>query len=444
MKIYSNLLLATMTLLLISAASAVHASDWPHWRGPFFNGSSDEHNLPSQWSLKENIAWSAKLPGAAASTPIVCGDCVFVAGIDAAKDTLQAMCFDRRNGKLLWQHDMGEGTQKDNRSNYASSSPVADGKRAIFFFGNGEMVCFNLDGSQLWKRNIQADYGTFAFQWTFSSSPTLYDGRLYLPVLQRDVAVRDFGFKDRENPSYLLAIDPQSGKTLWRQTRTSPAVAESKESFATVIPFEHDGKKELLVAGGDLLSSHDPESGRELWRGGDYNPARVQHWRLVPSPVAGKGIVLVCAPKNEPLYAIEADGATSGGGHANAWVSRNVKELSSDVPTPAFYDGDFFVLSDLRKSLSRVEPRSGKPKWTVATPGRAKYEASPLAADGKIYLINFKGEVAILSAASGALLRVIPMEESADHDPIRASISAAHGQLFIRTATKLFCVGNGS
>ncbi len=442
--------LATITLIVISATVAVHAGDWPHWRGPFFNGSSDEQHLPSQWSTTENIAWSADLPGVAAATPIVCGHCVFVAGADAAKDTLQAMCFDRRSGRLLWQHDVAKGIQKDNRSNYASPSPVADGKLAIFFFGNGELVCFNLDGSRRWRRNIQEDYGPFAFQWTFSSSPTLYDGKLYLSVLQRDVAVGEYGLKDRENQSYLLAVDPQNGKTLWRQIRSSPAVAESRESFATVIPFEHDGQKQLLAAGGDVLSSHDSQSGRELWRGGDYNSARVTHWRLVPSPVAGKGIVLVCAPKGEPLYAVEANGGghrvpvVGGGRRPNAWVSHGVRELSSDVPTPAFYDGDFFVLSDVRKSLSRVEPRSGKPKWTVATPGHSKYEASPLAADGKIYLINFKGEVAILSAARGELLRVIPMDEATDHDPLRASISAAHGQLFIRTTRKLYCVGKGS
>ena len=441
-----KMLLTTMMLMIVSAAatSAVQASDWPHWRGPFFNGSSDEKNLPSQWSISENIAWSADLPGGAAATPIVYQDRVFLTGVDAAKDTLQAMCFDRRSGKLLWQHDVAEGIQKDNRSNYASSSPVADGKLVVFFYGNGDLVCYDLDGSTRWRRNIQKDYGPFAFQWTFSSSPTLYDGKLYLPVLQRDVAVREYGFKDRENQSYLLAVDPQNGKTLWRQIRSSPAVGESRESFATAIPFEHKGQKQLLVAGGDVLSSHDPADGRQLWRSGDYNSARVNHWRLVTSPVAGDGIALVCAPKREPLYAVEADGGATGGQHANAWVSRDVKELTSDVPTPAFYDGDFFVLSDVRKKLSRVEPRSGKPKWIVDTPGGVKYEASPLAADGKIYLINFSGQVAIFSAGDGKLLRLIPMEATSDHDPIRASISAAYGQLFIRTTRRLYCVGKGT
>ena len=440
---FGKMLFTTLTLIVASTAatSAVHAGDWPHWRGPFFNGSSDEKNLPSQWSTKENIAWSAELTGGGAATPIVCGDCVFVSGADADKDTLQAACFDRRSGKLLWRHDIAQGIQKDERSNYASPSPVADGKLAVFFYGTGDLVCFNLDGSTRWRRNIQKDYGPFAFQWTFSSSPTLYDGKLYLPVLQRNVAVGKYGLKDRENQSYLLALDPQSGKTIWRQIRPCQAVAESRESYATVIPFVYKGRKELLVAGGDVLSSHDPADGHELWRGGDYNSARVEHWRLVTSPVGGDGIVLLCAPKREPVYAVEADGSTTGGHHANAWVSRDAKDLSSDVPTPAFYDGDFFVLSDLQKRLSRVEPRSGKPKWSVKTPGGVKYEASPLAADGKIYLINFNGQVAIFSAADGSLLRVIPMEEATDHEPIRASISAARGQLFIRTTHKLYCVG---
>src|SRR5208282_4206190 len=103
---HKKTLLATMALMIVSAvaaAPAVHAGDWPHWRGPFFNGSSDEKNLPSEWSTSENIAWSVDLSGGAAATPIVCGNCVFLAGVDAAKDTLQAMCFDRRSGKLLWQ-----------------------------------------------------------------------------------------------------------------------------------------------------------------------------------------------------------------------------------------------------------------------------------------------------------------------------------------------------
>jgi outer membrane protein assembly factor BamB len=427
----------------LTAASAAEAGNWPQWRGPYFNGSSDERNLPSRWSKTENVAWSADLPGAAASTPIIWEQRVFLSGADSAHDKLQAMCFDRTSGKLLWTHDVAGGIRKDSRSNYASPSPATDGRIVVFFYGNGELACFDLEGGRRWARNIPHDYGNFAFFWTFSSSPLLYDGKLYLQVLQRDVAERGPGPKARNIESYMLALDPQTGKTLWRRPRPSRAVEESREAFTTPMPFDCGGREGLLLAGGDALSAHDPATGEELWRWETWNPRRIGHWRLVVSPVAGAGVVLACAPKREPVYAIRSDGAGVLDARAVAWVSRDEKAVSADVPTPAFYDGDFFVLSDVRKCLSRVEPRTGNVKWTVPTPGHAKYEASPLAADGRLYLVNFQGEVAVIGADRGKLLRVIPMDEPAGGEVVRASISAAHGQLFLRTTRKLYCVGRG-
>ena len=426
---------------VLAGASAAGAGDWPHWRGPHFNGSTDERNLPSVWSQTEGIAWSVELAGCSAATPIIWKDRVFLSGVDAGRDMLLAMCFDRLSGKLLWQHDIAKDISRDRRSTYAASSPVTDGKIAVFFYGNGELVCFDMNGSRQWRRNLQDEYGPFAFLWTFASSPTLFGGKLYVQVLQRDVPVHGRGLADRENESYLLAIDPGTGKTLWRQIRPSKARAEAREAFSTPIPGVFDGRPQLLLAGGDVLTSHDPETGEELWRWGTWNPRRIGHWRLVPSPVAGEDLVLVCAPKNAPVYAIRPKGAGVLDDGAIAWDSRDVREVSSDVPTPAFYDDDFFVLSDLRKRLSRVEPQTGKVKWTIQTPGRAKYEASPLAADGKIYLINHTGDVAVIDATNGDVIRVIPMDPTSGQGAVRASISAAHGQLFIRTTRRLFCVG---
>jgi outer membrane protein assembly factor BamB len=236
-------------------------------------------------------------------------------------------------------------------------------------------------------------------------------------------------------------MDPATGKTLWRHVRPSKARAESREAFSTPIPFEYRGQRQLLIAGGDCLTAHDPGDGAELWRWGTWNPERITHWRLVPSPVAGDGIILACAPKRDPIYALQAGGSGVLSDDALAWVSWDDREISADVPTPAFCDGDFFVLSDVRKCLSRVEPQTGKVKWTIQTPGRAKYEASPLAADGKIYLINFDGQVTVVQAADGQVINVIPMDQPTDGEMVRASISAAQGQLFIRTTRNLYCVG---
>lgn len=429
--------------LLLAFSSSALATDWPHFRGPFYNGSTDETDLPTRWSTTENLAWTADLPGPSAATPIVSGHRVFVSSSDPEADMLLALALDRKTGKELWRHVISKGIQRDTRSNYASSSPVTDGEIVVFFYGNGHMVACDFSGKKLWGRNIQEDYGKFAFLWTFSSTPLLHNGRLYLQVLQRDEPVgRGRGGSDpgRTFESYLLAMDPRTGKELWRHIRPSKARAESLEAFSSPIPYEHEGRHTILIAGGDALTAHDADNGEELWRWETWNPEKIGHWRLVPSPVAGKGIVLVCAPKRDPIYAIRAGGTGQLDDSFVAWNSREVRPVSSDVPTPAFYDGDFFVLSDVRKSLSRVELETGKALWTTDMPGYSKYEASPLAADGKIYCMNFDADVVIVEAKTGEILATIPMEATKEYN-VRSTIAAAGGQLFIRTNRKLYCVG---
>lgn len=428
------------TLILLGTLPA-QAGNWPQWRGPAFNGSSDETSLPDNWSKTENIAWSAPLPGAAAATPIVWDDHVFLSGVDSTKDTLQAMCFDRCTGRLLWTRDVAQGTRRDHRSNYASGSPVTDGQRVVFLYGNGELICYDFAGKLCWRWNLDRELGPFAFYWTPASSPLLHAGTLYIEVLQRDVPVAGRGQTDRENVSFLLAIDPATGKTLWRHIRPTRAVSESHESYTTPIPMVVKGQSQLLVAGGDALSAHDPASGKELWRWDGWNPQRREHWPLVASPVTGDGVALVCVPKGQPVYAIKTDGTGTLDEHAIAWASRNDRQITSEVPTPAFYDGDFFILSESKKALTRVEARTGKVKWTMRTPGSTTYEASPLAADGKILLINWDGQVSIVNAATGDVLRKISMDQPAEGELVRASIIASHGQLFIRTTRHLYCVG---
>jgi outer membrane protein assembly factor BamB len=416
------------------------ADNWAQWRGPNFDGSTDETNLPTEWSQTENVAWVAKLPGASAATPIVWGDHVFVSSDDVERNKLVAICIDRKTGNQLWSHDISDGVRRDSRSTFSSPSPVTDGDVAIFFYGNGELVAYDFDGTQIWRRNIQDDYGQFAFMWTFSTSPVLYDGKLFMQVLQRDTPVGGRGFKDRKNESYLLALDPKTGKEIWKHTRPSEAQQESLEAFTTPIPYVHNGQKQLLVVGGDDLTAHDVDSGNELWRWGTWNPERIGHWRHVPSPVAGADTILVCAPKQDPVYAIKAGGSGLLDDDAIAWVSRENRSISSDVPTPAFYDGDFFILSDVKKMLLRVNPKTGDVVWQSKTPGLTKYEASPTAADGKIYTVNFDGDVVIFDATSGDVINNISMDEASE-DKIRSSVVVSDGQLFVRTNRKLYCIG---
>ncbi len=204
--------------------------------------------------------------------------------------------------------------------------------------------------------------------------------------------------------------------------------------------LSNQGHKEILIAGGDYLTGHDPETGKELWRSPCLDSRKNSNWRLVPSPVAGDGIILGCMPQRNPVYALKAGGSGQLTDAAIAWNSEQRREISSDVPTPLFYDGDFFLLSDVQRKLFRIDPASGNVKWTLATPGSRKFEASPTAADGKIYLMNFGGDVVVADAADGKIISNIAMGDEGD-DMTRSAVAVADGQLFIRTNHKLYCVG---
>lgn len=442
---------ASLPLASLAAPQAGKAKpvshDWTNWRGPHFDGSSDETGLPVKFSSKEGVRWSTDLPGPSAATPIVFGDRVYVSAADLKAQQLLALCLDRKTGKVLWQQSAGSGyrpsgmgtsVQLDERSYYSSPSPVADGKRVIYFYGNGDLLAFTPAGAKLWARNIQKEYGDFCFGWTFSSSPQLYDGRLYLQVLQRDIPVSGRG--KAGSPSFLLCLDPATGRELWRVERPSQARMESREAFTTPVPHEHDGKKEILLAGGDTLSGHDAATGKELWRWGTWNPGHVKgDWRLVPSPVAGGGVVLGCGPKREPVYAVRLNGAGDVSESGLAWKSQERGDVTTDVPTPLFYHGKFYVLSDVKKNISCVQPEDGKVLWTTPLTGTTACWASPTGADGKIYVMSLKADVLVLDAEKGTLLSTNPMAE--DESEIRSSVVPAYGCLFIRTNNKLFCVG---
>ncbi|MEM7200909.1 MAG: PQQ-binding-like beta-propeller repeat protein [Planctomycetota bacterium] len=464
--------LSLLGLALWAFGDRATAQDWPHWRGPHYDGSTTASDLPLEFDQERGVRWRAALPGPAASTPIVVGDRIYLTSVDDEREVLVALCLDRTNGKVRWSRDAGSGYGADGgsrvrggrRSNYASPSPTTDGERVVFFFGNGDLVAYDVEGEPLWQRNIQADYGDFAFQWTFSASPTLWEDKVFLPVLQRDQPVgggrrRGGGRRQHGGPaqdpvdasdgasrsfeSFVLGIDPRTGETTFRHVRPSPARMESLESYATMIPHvTPEGRKELVLAGGDVLTGHDPANGDELWRWGTWNPAHRQRaWRLVPSAVLGAGMALVCAPKRAPAFAVQLGGTGDLGDDALAWQSEGrPNPVSSDVPTPAFADGHFYVLSDVHHALSKVTAGDGTVAWTTELSGDALWRASPTVADGKVWCINHHGEVVVVAAADGSILHQAAMA-GPDDDQIRSSIVIAHGDVYIRTNDALFCIG---
>ncbi|NUN96490.1 MAG: PQQ-binding-like beta-propeller repeat protein, partial [Candidatus Omnitrophica bacterium] len=200
-------------------AFAETTKDWSQWRGPSFNGSSEAVNLPESWSKTEKVAWVQPMPGAAGSTPVFFGDKVFTTSLDKETKDLVAFCFNRKDGKLLWSEVLGIGFGDEGRGrNMASPSPIADSERVYFLFGTTDFAALDHDGKTLWKRNLQEDFGKFNILFGYHCTPLLYDGKLYVQVLQRDVPIHGPPLADSPAESFLLAVDPATGKDLWKVT----------------------------------------------------------------------------------------------------------------------------------------------------------------------------------------------------------------------------------
>ena len=411
-------------------AGTGRAENWPQWRGPHLDGSSESKDLPAK--IDRGLeTWSAKLPGPGSGTPVIWGDRIFVSCLDAESKKLLGMCLARKDGQVLWRKEIGLGFQQNDRNNMASPSPVTDGHWVWFYFGTGDLAAFDADGNEKWSRNLQKDFGNFNVQWIYASSPLLYKGKLYIQVLQRDVPPRGRASGGPPADSYLLAIDPQTGKGLWRVTRPNDARQESKESYATPMPLENNGRSEIILVGGDCVTAHDAETGKALWRAGGWNPGRIEHWRMVTSVVCGGGLVFASVPKGGPVIAIRDGGQGDVTGTHIAWQSN---EISTDVCVPLFYKDHLFVLNGDRKTISCVEPATGKVLWHGALGGRSVFRASPTGADGKIYCMNEGGDVWVLAADEFKILS----QGALGGRPSRASIAVTDGEAFVRAGEVLY------
>jgi outer membrane protein assembly factor BamB len=409
-----------ITLLLCGIAHPLAAENWPQWRGPQLNGTSRETGLPVKWTTTENIAWKLPLPELSGATPIVWNDHVFLNVAEGGNLFLWAV--DRNRGTVLWKKPLGGGDHKMRKQNMSSPSPVTDGQHVWVMTGTGVLKAFTFTGQEVWARDIPKDYGEFGLNWGYASSPLLYEDGLFVQVLH--------GMKT-DDPSYVLRIDKKTGKTVWRVERPTNAERESPDAYTTPALLRVGNTVEIAISGGDIVTGHDPATGKELWRMEGLNPGNNPFHRIVASPVAVDD-VLYTPSRERPLLAVRAGGRGDVTRSHRAWAFDN----GPDVPTPATDGTHFYVVND-RGIVYCLDAKTGA---TIYGPQRIKpgtYSASPVLADGKIYVTNEEGVTTVFRA--GPKFEVLA--ENAFDEFVLSSPALSDGQIFIRTSGHLYAIG---
>jgi outer membrane protein assembly factor BamB len=412
---------AVILLCVVSATSALSAN-WPAWRGPGGDGVSPEKNLPIKWSPSENIAWKLALPQWSGATPVIWGEMIFLNVAEADQQNLSLWAVSRSKGEVLWKRPLSGGNNQQRKQNMSSPSPVTDGTTVWVMTGTGILKAFDFKGAELWMRDIQKDYGRFGLNWGYANSPLLHDGDLFVPVLH--------GMKT-DDPSYMLRIDGKTGKTEWRVERPTKAIRESPDSYITPALAKVGNDYEIILNGGDVVTGHDPATGKELWRADGLNPDNNPAYRIVASPVTN-GDIVVAPTRERPMLILKA------GGRGDVTTSHKLWDFHNgpDVPTPVT-DGTYLYVVNDRGIAYCLDLKTGKVVYGPErlTPGT--YSASPVLADGKIYITNEDGVASVYRA--GPKFEIL--SENKMDDYTLSSIAVKDGQLFLRTRNWLWVIG---
>lgn len=370
-----------LTLLFaFSTVAAQGADNWPQWRGPNASGIAAAGDFPVKFSGDEGAAWKVDVPGVGCSSPIVWADAIFVTTSDEGEDTLLCYGFD---GKERWRKPLGPGDQgKHKNGSGANPSPVTDGKHVVSYFKSGRVACHDFAGKELWQTNLQEKYGEDTLWWDLGTSPILAGGNVVIAVMQA-------------GDSYLVALDPATGKEVWKQKRQYERPEESDQAYTTP-QVANVGGRELIVSwGADHLTGHDAKTGKLIWESAGFNPKEEGMWRVIASHAMNDMIAVVPFGRGKFLAGVKLDG-TGDVTESNRLWEEQVE--GPDVPTP-IVDGDkVFTLSDAGKLFCR-DVNTGKERWSGALPkSRDKFYASPVLAGGKIYCVREDGALFVLGA----------------------------------------------
>jgi outer membrane protein assembly factor BamB len=414
-----------MAIITMFSPGAAPAENWPQWRGPRNNGVSNERGLPTTWSKADNVAWRLPLPGQAGSTPIVWGDRIFLTSADG--DNLVLICAST-DGKQLWKKTVSIGNRSINRDegNGASPSPSTDGKHVWTFFGTGDLACYDFEGNEIWKFNVQERYGRFQIYWGMAVTPLLDGDRLYLSIIHA-------------GGSKVFALDKLTGNEVWQVKRLSDAQGESEQSYASPIIYRDGDHEFLLTHGADYIIAHSLKDGSEIWRSGGLNVGRYNPGlRFVASPSFGSGLIVVPTAKNGPVLGISPDGAgdAAASDKGRLWTKRSG---SPDVPSPLVHDGLVYLCNEAGL-MTCLDAKTGQEYYSQKRTHADRHRASPLYADGKLYIAARDGHVDVLKAGK-------EFEILADNDMgefITSSPIVSGGTLHLRTFEGLYAIREGA
>jgi outer membrane protein assembly factor BamB len=400
-----------LAVALFLLPTAAPAGDWPSWRGPHGDGSSDESNLPLRWSGTENVQWKTPIPGKGHSSPVVYGDRVFVTSCLEQERKRTLLCLDRRDGRVLWERVVLTAPVEPLHplNSRASSTPATDGRHVfVTFFAdpNTQIACYDFDGNKVWQKSP----GPFVSKHGFCSSPALY----------KDLVIVNC---DQDAEAYVLALDKATGAERWRADRPNRT-----RSYCPPLVFDLAGKKQLVLSGSKCVASYDPDTGKQIWI--VDGPTE----QFVASLVRQDDVVFLTAGfPTYHLMAIRADGTGDVTKTHVVWHDPTTKTGAAYVPSPIVHGDQLYVVSD-EGWLNCVDARSGKRLWKERL-GR-HHSASPVSAGGYLYFVDDNGETWVVKP--GDRLNVIGRNKLGEE--CYASPAVAHGQMFLRTLHQLYCI----
>ena len=436
------------TRVSLRSDPAGEKGSWPSFRGPQASGIAERQDLPDTWNAKtgENILWRTPIPGLAHSSPAIWGKRVFVTSAvssdpkasfrpglygdgDASKDRSvhrwMIYALDKRSGKILWQRVAHEGEPSDKRhikSTYANSTPATDGRIVVAWFGSQGVHAYDVNGRFLWKVDLgRLDLGAYdipSYEWGPASSPIIWNG---LVILQCDT----------QTDSFLLALDGATGKTVWKTER------DELPSWGTPTVAVTAAGPELVVNASNFIRGYDPRTGKELWRLGRSSKI------TAPTPIFADGVFVVASGRGpeRPIFVVRQnargdltlpEGKTNS--EAIAW-SRTGR--GSYMPTPLVYNSLLYVLAN-NGLFDAYNLKTGEELYRQRLPlVGSGFSASPVAADGKIYLSNEDGEIIVIAA--GEKFKQIATNSMGEL--LMATPAISDGVMYVRSSGSLFAIG---